>query len=153
MTLSYIADRLEIEALLADYASAVDRQDWDLYRSVFTEEAIVDYVSAGGIKGTVTEVADWLAETMPLFVTSMHMVSNVRITFANRGEAEPATAATVEAMFHNPMLIAGDGSFTTGGWYHHRLVRTDAGWKSERLVEESGYFASLPQAKPSAADG
>ena len=37
-----LADRLAIEDLLTRYATAVDRQDWNLYRSVFTADAEVD---------------------------------------------------------------------------------------------------------------
>ena len=55
-----LADRLAIEDLLTRYATAVDRQDWDLYRSVFTADAEVDYTSAGGIAGTVDEVVAFL---------------------------------------------------------------------------------------------
>ena len=51
-----LADRLEIGDLLTRYATAVDRRDWDLYRSVFTTDAEIDYTSAGGIAGTVDEV-------------------------------------------------------------------------------------------------
>ena len=37
--LEALADRLAIEDLLTRYAHAVDRHDWDLYRSVFTDDA------------------------------------------------------------------------------------------------------------------
>ncbi len=136
-----IGDRIEIEARLNDYASAVDRQDWNLYRSVFTADAHVDYVSAGGIAGSVDEVADWLGETMPIFACAMHLISNVRITFSDDDHAN------VEAMFHNPMLFAGDGSFQTGGWYHHEMVRTRNGWRSAKLTEECSYFSGLDDSR------
>jgi len=38
-----ISDELEIAALLTRYARAVDSRDWDLYRSVFTDDAHIDY--------------------------------------------------------------------------------------------------------------
>tara|TARA_B100000809_G_scaffold24453_1_gene21389 strand:- start:303 stop:518 length:216 start_codon:yes stop_codon:yes gene_type:complete len=44
-----LADRLEIGDLITRYATAVDRRDWDLYRSVFTTDAEIDYTSAGGM--------------------------------------------------------------------------------------------------------
>ena len=46
-----ISDELEIAALLNRYARAVDTKDWALYRSVFTDDAYVDYSSAGVIAG------------------------------------------------------------------------------------------------------
>lgn len=54
--LEALADRLAIEDLLTRYASAVDRRDWGLYRSVFTDDAHIDYTSAGGIAGSLEEV-------------------------------------------------------------------------------------------------
>ena len=49
-----LADRIAIGDLLTRYATAVDRRDWDLYRTVFTEDAHIDYTSAGGIAGGVS---------------------------------------------------------------------------------------------------
>ena len=37
--------------LLYRYARAVDTKDWDLYRSVFTDDAHIDYSSAGAVVG------------------------------------------------------------------------------------------------------
>ena len=51
-----LADRIAAEDLLTRYATAVDRRDWEQYRSIFTADAEIDYTSAGGIAGTVDEV-------------------------------------------------------------------------------------------------
>ena len=53
-------DELQIAALLYRYARAVDTKDTELYRSVFTDDAYLDYSSAGVIAGSRDEVADWL---------------------------------------------------------------------------------------------
>ncbi|MGY8803024.1 MAG: nuclear transport factor 2 family protein, partial [bacterium] len=45
-----LLDRREIDDLLIRYATAVDTKDWDLWETCFTEDAFVDYESAGGIK-------------------------------------------------------------------------------------------------------
>jgi hypothetical protein len=49
MTLSHqeISDRLEIEELLVRYCYAIDERDWDACRGVYTEDAVIDDVSAG----------------------------------------------------------------------------------------------------------
>lgn len=138
MTPRELADRLEINDLLTRYAKAVDRKDWDLYRDVFTAEATIDYTSAGGIVGDVAAQAAWLAEALAQFPKTQHLVANVDITFTSDD------TATVEAMFHNPMVLADHSSFVTGGWYHHEVTRTDVGWRSAGLVEESAYFSGLP---------
>jgi 3-phenylpropionate/cinnamic acid dioxygenase small subunit len=134
-----LADRQEITDLLTRYAKAVDRKDWVLYRSVFTPAASIDYTSAGGISGDVETQATWLEEALAQFPRTQHMIANVDIVFAD------ADTATVEAMFHNPMVLSDSSSFVTGGWYHHDVVRTDDGWRSRRLVEESAYFSGMPK--------
>lgn len=130
---------MEITDLLTRYAKAVDRKDWTLYRSVFTADASLDYTSAGGIAGDVDTQARWLEEAMAQFPRTQHMVTNIDITFTG------ADTASVEAMFHNPMVMADKTCFFTGGWYHHELVRTEDGWRSHTLVEESAYFSGMPK--------
>lgn len=56
-----IEDRTKISDLLTRYATAVDRMDWQLYRSLFTKDAVVDYTAAGGSVGTPQEISEWMA--------------------------------------------------------------------------------------------
>lgn len=137
MDLREIADRLEIDALLTRYAKAVDRRDWDLYRTVFTPDARIDYTSAGGPATGVDEMCAWLDDALSQFPATQHLVSNVDI-------AVDGDTATVEAMFHNPMKMPDGSAWVTGGWYHHDLVRTADGWRSADLVEETAYFSGMP---------
>ncbi len=48
MDLQSVADKIEIHELLARYARGVDTHDWELWRSVFTDDAVVDGPSATG---------------------------------------------------------------------------------------------------------
>ncbi|MGE5696145.1 MAG: nuclear transport factor 2 family protein [Candidatus Sericytochromatia bacterium] len=134
-----ITDELEIAALLNRYARAVDAKDWAAYRSVFTDDAHVDYSSAGAAAGTRDEVADWLSRDFTaLIAMSMHYITNVETEI--HGDD-----ATVRAMFYNPFHIAGaSGLSFCGGYYHHELVRTPDGWRSRSLREESVWFDNPP---------
>jgi len=132
-----LQDRIAVEDLLTRYATAVDRRDWDRYRSVFTTDAEIDYTSAGGIAGTVDEVVEFLSTTLAMFEMTQHLVSNVDL-------AVDGDTATVTAMFSNPMRLTGGDTWFTGGWYHHDLVRTSDGWRSRRLREESAWFDRAP---------
>jgi hypothetical protein len=131
--LTQISDRLEIEGLLARYARAIDSGDWDVLDEVFTPDAQIDYTATGGIAAAYGEVKAWLAEMLPIFPHRMHLLGQVE------SRVEGDTAATT-AYFYNPMTLPqADGSELVvefGGIYHHRLVRTADGWRSERLVEE-----------------
>lgn len=137
MDLQALSDRLEIQDLLTRYAHAVDTKDWDLYRTVFTPDAHIDYESAGGIKGDVETVVAWLSDALSNFPKTQHLVSNIDTRLDGDG-------ATVRAMFYNPMVMKNGANFFCGGYYNHELVRTAEGWRSRRLVEESTWFEGMP---------
>ncbi|MDY6997234.1 MAG: nuclear transport factor 2 family protein [Actinomycetota bacterium] len=126
------SDELEIAGLLTTYATAMDTQDWWLYRSVFTDDARVDYTSAGAIAGTRDQVADWLCSGLGAAVAmTMHYITNIESDI-------DGDTATVRAMFYNPMRLTGSAELSyRGGYHHHELVRTADGWRSRSLCEES----------------
>ena len=133
------ANHVEITALLYRYARAVDTKDWELYRSVFTDDALVDYSSAGAVVGTRDEVIDWFAANFAVIPWSMHYVTNVEIL------DRTADSATVRAMFFNPMQLPGMTAMSScGGYYHHEVVRTADGWRSRSLREENVWFDNAP---------
>jgi len=133
-----IGDELEITALLNRYARAVDTKDWALYRSVFTDDAYVDYSSAGVIAGARDEVADWLSQAFAAIAMSMHYITNVETEI-------DGDSAIVRAMFYNPFQLSGTSKLSfCGGYYHHELVRTPAGWRSRSLREENAWFDNPP---------
>ena len=77
MDLQQLCDKVEIQELLSKYARAVDTNDWDLWRSLFTDDAAIDYTALGGIAGTRDEVADWLGASMPLLPMKQHYITNI----------------------------------------------------------------------------
>ncbi|MEQ6902775.1 nuclear transport factor 2 family protein [Nocardioides sp. YIM 152588] len=137
MDLDELIDRTEITDALHRYTVAVDTGEWDRLDTVFTADARIDYTESGGIAATYPEVKAWLAEALPAFSAKrMHTLGQVVIAFGS-----PREEAKVTAYFHNPMMVA-DGKGGTrlvevGGLYHHSFVRTDAGWRSRRLHEQT----------------
>lgn len=133
-----VQDKLEIHEVLARYARAVDDHDWDLYRSVFTDDAHLDYTSAGAPAGTREELVEFLATSLPLLPWTQHVITNVEVEL--RGDE-----ATVRAMFLNPMQLPGfDEPSMCGGHYLHQMVRTPDGWRSRHLVETNRWFTNAP---------
>jgi hypothetical protein len=133
-----VHDKLEIQELLARYARGVDSKDWELYKSVFTPDAFIDYSSAGAIAGLRDDVAAWLERGLATIPMTQHFITNVEIDL-------DGDRAKVRAMFYNPMQLPGMAELSScGGYYHHDLVRTPEGWKSERLVEENLWFVNPP---------
>ncbi len=137
MDLQTLVDRAAITDLLTRYAHAVDRQDWDLYRSLFTPDAHIDYTQVGGVAGGLEEVVGFLSETMPMFEAMQHLISNIEFNI-------DGDEARVTAMVYNPLKLPDTPMWATGGWYHHKLVRTAEGWQSRHLEEEAGWFHGVP---------
>jgi len=135
-----MTDQLDIEALLYRYARGVDTKDWDTYRSVFTEDAQIDYTSAGAVAGSREEVIAWLAAGFATIPWSMHYITNIEADI-------DGDTATVRAMFYNPMQLPGmTEPSACGGYYHHELVRTADGWRSRSLREDNVWFTNPPSA-------
>ncbi len=133
--LQFLLDRREIDDVLTRYATAIDARDWTLLDSVFTEDARLDYRSAGGIRGPYPDVRQWLSEVLPIFTWTQHLVVNRAVDV----EADGRTARS-RSIFHNPNQLLVDGEpwlFIVGGCYHDRLVRTPAGWRITARVEET----------------
>jgi 3-phenylpropionate/cinnamic acid dioxygenase small subunit len=139
MTLSHqeISDRLEIEELLVRYCYAIDQRDWDAYRAVYTEDAVVDDVSAGP-GNSVEEMVEFLSGALQRVVLIQHAISSVKI------EIDGDSARSI---CHCPVVLdRGDGEtqmFFQGLWYVDDLVRTPDGWKISKRVE-SDYFHNMP---------
>lgn len=133
------ADELAITALLNRYARAVDTKDWELYRTVFTDDAVIDYSGAGQIAGPRDEVVDWFKANFGVLPWTMHYITNIEA-------AIDGDTATVRAMFYNPMQLPGMAEMSScGGYYHHEVVRTPDGWRSRHLTEEMVWFQNPPQ--------
>jgi len=138
MDLQALHDKIEIHEQLARYARGVDTHDWELWKSVFTPDAVVDYSSAGLPAQPRDEMAATLEAAIGALPWTQHVVTNVEVDL-------DGDRAKVRAMFLNPMQLPGvDGPSACGGYYHHDFVRTDDGWKSERLVEENAWFVNPP---------
>ncbi|WP_396911170.1 nuclear transport factor 2 family protein, partial [Mycolicibacterium sp.] len=113
--------------------------DWELYRSVFTEDAVIDYSSAGAVVGARDDVVEWFAANFGVIRWTMHYITNIEILESGAG------TATVRAMFYNPMQLPGMTEMSAcGGYYHHDLVRTPDGWRSRSLREENLWFTNAP---------
>lgn len=141
LSLAEISDRLEIQQLLVDYATAIDQRRFDDLDGVFTADAYIDYRAMGGIDGPYPQVKAWLAEVLPLFPAYYHLVGNFDIRLAG-------DTASGRTMCFNPMKLGGGG--VPGGqersdsgsqilfcalWYDDEFVRTPAGWRMSRRVE------------------
>ena len=135
-----VSDELEIAALLSAYARAVDTKDWQLYRSVFTDDAHIDY-SADVFTGSLDGAIEFFDGDFSALVTmSMHYITNIESSI-------DGDTAQVRAMYYNPTRFSGAAETATfGGYYYHDLVRTPNGWRSRSLREEMIWTVNSPRA-------
>lgn len=130
LSLEEISDRLEIQQLLIDYSTAIDKRRFDDLDRVFTPDAYIDYRAMGGIDGRFPEVKAWLAEVLPNFPVYAHMLGN----FDVRLDGDSASSRTI---CFNPMVLGGDQNqvMFCGLWYDDEFIRTPEGWRMSRRVE------------------
>jgi 3-phenylpropionate/cinnamic acid dioxygenase small subunit len=141
MTLSIqeISDRLEIDQLLIRYCHAIDERDWHTYRSVYTEDAVIDDIGAGP-GNTIDQMVEFLSQALENVVSIQHAISTSRVDI----DGDVARAKTV---CHCPVVLPTDNGetemFFQGLWYEDELVRTQDGWKISKRAERK-YFHNMP---------
>ena len=82
LKLEEISDRLEIQQLLAEYATAIDAGRFDDLDDLFTDDAVIDLSATGGVSGPFGEVKAWLIETLGKLGPYGHLVSNSDLRLA-----------------------------------------------------------------------
>ena len=115
--------RDEIEELVTRYATAIDRRDWALFRSVFADDAHIDYGPLMGAWDDVDEFTEFMRAAHAPAGRSIHRMTNIVVA-----PGEPLAART-----YGDSLIL-DGADEANGnhgaaSYDDTFVRTDAGLK------------------------
>ena len=129
LSVAEISDRLEIQQLLVDYASAIDQRRFDDLDRIFTPDAYIDYRAMGGIDGPYPTVKAWLAEVLPNFPAYYHLLGNFDIRLAG-------DTASGRTMCFNPMKLSDYGQILFCAlWYDDDFIRTAEGWRMTRWVE------------------
>ena len=141
LSLQEISDRIEIEELLVRYCYAVDDRDWNAYRKVFADDAVIDDTVTGGVRSGVEEHVSYMTKALSKILISQHAISTVLIDI-------DGDAASVRAHCSCPMVVDLGGGrkqvFFQGLWYRNRLVRTQDGWRIKELVEEGYWNHNVP---------
>jgi 3-phenylpropionate/cinnamic acid dioxygenase small subunit len=118
-------DRQDISELLVRYATAIDRRDWPLFRTVFTDDCELDYGEIGRWQG-VDEVTDFMDKTHAMAGHTLHRLSNQVITV----DGDEASART----YVDAVIMFGDNQAGVNAWgfYDDGIVRTSDGWRIAR---------------------
>lgn len=136
----HAADVLAIHDVLYAYADAVDGHDWALARSLFTDDATLDYTGSGGPAGSADEVLGWIEQMLTSLGPSQHALTNVRV----RVDGDLAHSV---AQLLNPLLLSQGTDETqallVGGRYVDRLRRVDGAWRIEDRVQGVDWSSPL----------
>lgn len=118
-------DRQDISDLLLRYATGIDRRDWVLFRTVFTDDCELDYGEIGVWKG-VDAVTDFMEQVHAMAGHTMHRMSN-QVTTVDGDTAEART-------YVDALIMAGDNKSGVNGigFYDDEIVRTADGWRIAR---------------------
>ncbi|MBS2547400.1 nuclear transport factor 2 family protein [Catenulispora sp. NL8] len=127
-----VADRFALDDLLTAYAVAIDTDQVTELTRLATADAVFDYQSSGGPRGSVADAQQWLEKSLQLVPVRAHLIVNRR--FDIHGDT-----AVAEAHFFNPMSVRipgqkGDMWNPGGGYYSVNFRRTDKGWRISELV-------------------
>lgn len=120
-------DRQDITDVVNRFAIGIDRRDWPLFRTAFTEGCHVrmgDYGTFDGVDA-ITAFEESSHEHAGL---TLHRMTNHAITV----DGDRATARTyVDAWITG---ATDDSGINAIGFYDDELVRTDLGWRISRRV-------------------
>ena len=118
-------DRQDISDVLVRYGTGIDRRDWPLFRTVFTDDCELDYGEIGHWQG-VDAVVDFMVAAHDMAGHTLHRITNQAVSV----DGETATAqAYVDALIMSQDNTSG---VNAAGFYDDELVRTDTGWRIRR---------------------
>ncbi|MFI7442833.1 nuclear transport factor 2 family protein [Nonomuraea indica] len=131
--MSTVEDRWAIVEACTRMAWHADQREWDLLKSVFADEVVLDYTSLnGGEPATLTPeqiVGAW-SRVLGGFDATQHLITNHLVTVA--GDTAVCTASfQATHRLANPF---GSPLWTLGGTYRFDLVRAGDAWRISGVV-------------------
>jgi len=117
--------RQDVADVLVRYATGIDRRNWTLFRTCFTEDCQADYGDIGVWHGA-DAITKWMEQAHARCGHTLHRITNQAIV--------PSGGGVAARSYVDAIVMASDNQ--TGaravGYYDDELVRTDDGWKIAR---------------------
>lgn len=119
------ADKQDIAEVLVRYATGIDRRDWALFRTCFTDDVRCEYDEIATWNG-VDEITEFMKMAHEPMGHTLHRLSNIAIEV----DGDTATSRT----YVDGYLLMPDGQSGSRaiGYYDDELVRTPDGWRIAR---------------------
>ncbi len=122
----YVADRIALMDVMANYARGVDQRDMNLYRSCFTDD--VEVLGFGGemIRGA-DRWTEYVDEALKAYGSTQHLLGPQLATI----DGDTAQTQTQVQALHF-LADAPDTTLTLWATYHTEFRRIDTEWKIVR---------------------
>lgn len=118
-------DRQDITEVLLRYATGIDRREWSLFHTVFTEDCELDYGDIGAWQG-IDAVVGFMQQAHAAAGHTLHRLTNLVVSVdGDRAEARTYVDALI-------MLPDNKSGVNGIGYYDDLVVRTAAGWRVAR---------------------
>jgi 3-phenylpropionate/cinnamic acid dioxygenase small subunit len=117
--------RQEIADLLVRYATGIDRRDWVLFRSCFTEDCAADYGDIGRWHGG-DAITSWMERTHATCGHTLHRITNQVVS---QHDGSVTAHSDVDAIIMGPDNLTGVQAI---GYYDDEFVWGDEGWRIAR---------------------
>jgi 3-phenylpropionate/cinnamic acid dioxygenase small subunit len=114
--------RAAVAEVLVRYATGIDRRDWELFRSCFTEDCDADYGDIG-LWHSASAITEWMKETHAPCGHTKHRISNEVVAPHDQGVS---SRSDVDALIMGPDNMTGTQAI---GYYDDILVLRSDGWK------------------------
>ena len=129
-------DRQEIGELQIRYATGIDRRDWTLFRSCFTDDCVADYGDIGVWHGA-DEITAWMDQAHQGAGHTLHRITNHAVTRAGDGAH---ARCYVDAIVMGADNLAGVRAV---GFYDDELIQTERGWQIHRRHFTPVFFQGI----------
>jgi hypothetical protein len=119
-----LADRIEIQDVICAVTVHSDLDEPEQALALYLPTALIDYSSISGPQSLNVPVIEFrrrLATFLPGFDKRQHQITNFQI----RVEGDTATSRAQVSAIHS----IGAELWRANVTYHHRLARTEAGWR------------------------
>ena len=121
------SDFNEITRRRYEYAQGIDTRDFELLRSIFADEIMMDFEDYSGQPAALIRADDWVAGVKVLFTgldSTQHVMTNP-IVDVNGDEASCRMYMKAEHFLRNDQ---GSFDFALGGYYIDQLKKVDGRW-------------------------
>lgn len=124
-----VIDRLAIIEKVCLYAGAMDRRDWDLYRTIFADRVEISFpASTPAAEDGPRAAEEWVSlvyRTLTAFEHTHHMITNHIVTI----DGDWATCQSHMVARHYDKSPDVETGWIIGGFYTHSLSKLSAEWK------------------------